>query len=114
VIHDFVAQPFPLFAIVVVAGRMEPHIGRVVGWQRDDDGGVLAPVLTLGARTFVPGVADHVAYEESRDEAERRASVFATAVRQATEQLRKEVPRQRTHAGEHEGSEPATMPPDDQ
>lgn len=110
-IDDFVAQPFPLFAIVVVAGRMEPHIGRVVGWQRVDDGGVLAPVLTLGARTFVPGVADHIAYEESREEAERRASVFATAVRQATE--RKEVPRQRTHAGEREGSKPATMPPDD-
>jgi hypothetical protein len=105
VIRDFVVQPFPLFAIVVVAGRVEPHIGRVVGWERADDGsvGLLAPVVTLGARTFVPGVADHVAYEDSREEAERRASVFASATRQAGEDLREEVPRQRTHAGEREG-----------
>ena len=102
-IRDFVAQPFPLFAIVVVAGRTEPHIGRVVGWERADDGAVLAPVLTLGARTFVPGVADHVAYADSREEAERRASVFAAAVPQTDEELRDEVPRQRTCAGEHEG-----------
>ena len=102
-IRDFVAQPYPLFAIVVVAGRVEPHIGRVVGWERVDDGhgGVLAPVLTLGARTFVPGVADHVAYEESREEAERRASVFATAMRLPDEEPREEVPRQRTHSAEH-------------
>jgi hypothetical protein len=98
VIRDFVVQPFPLFAIVVVAGRVEPHIGRVVGWERVDDGpvGLLAPVVTLGARTFVPGVADHVAYEDSREEAERRASVFATATRQADDELRDEVPTQRS------------------
>jgi hypothetical protein len=105
-IRDFVVQPFPLFAIVVVAGRVEPHIGRVVGWERVDDGsvGLLAPVVTLGARTFVPGVADHVAYEDSREEAERRASVFVTATRHADEEdLREEVPRQRMHAGEREG-----------
>jgi hypothetical protein len=102
VIRDFVVQPYPLFAIVVVAGRMEPHIGRVVGWERVKDGpvGVLAPVLTLGARTFVPGVADHVAYEDSREEAERRATVFAGVARQADETLRDEVPRQRTRSGE--------------
>jgi hypothetical protein len=102
VIRDFVAQPYPLFAIVVVAGRTEPHIGRVVGWERADDSGVLAPVLTLGARTFVPGVADHVAYEDSREGAERRASVFAAAVRQADEELREDVPRQRMHSAERE------------
>jgi hypothetical protein len=103
VIQNFVVQPYPLFAIVVVAGRMEPHIGRVVGWERVDDGpgGVLGPVLTLGARTFVPGVADHVAYEDSREEAERRASVFAAAARPAKE-LRDErpVPEQRTGRSE--------------
>ena len=99
-IHDFVAQPYPLFAIVVVAGRMEPHIGRVVGWERVEEGsvGLLAPVLTLGARTFVPGVADHVAYEDSREEAERRASVFATAARQADEQRPDELPLQRAQS----------------
>jgi hypothetical protein len=102
VIRDFVAQPFPLFAIVVVAGRTEPHIGRVVGWERADQGANLAPVLTLGARTFVPGVADHVAYADSREEAERRASVFAAAERQADEALRDEVPRQRMFSGERE------------
>lgn len=111
-IRDFVAQPYPLFAIVVVAGRMEPHIGRVVGWERADGGRVLAPVLTLGARTFVPGVADHVAYEESREEAERRASVFVAAALQADEQLRDEVPLQRTHVGERDGPKPGIMPPD--
>jgi hypothetical protein len=100
VIQDFVTQPYPLFAIVVVAGRREPHIGRVVGWERVDDGhnGVLGPVLTLGARTFVPGVADHVAYADSREEAERRASVFAAATGQGQEELRDEVPRQRMHS----------------
>jgi hypothetical protein len=104
VIRDFVAQPYPLFAIVVVAGRVEPHIGRVVGWERVEEGsvGLLAPVLTLGARTFVPGVADHVAYEESREEAERRASVFATSARRAQEVLGGEVPRQRAHSGGRE------------
>jgi hypothetical protein len=100
VIRDFVVQPYPLFAIVVVAGRVEPHIGRVVGWERVEEGsaGLLAPVLTLGARTFVPGVADHVAYEDTREEAERRASVFATAARHAAEELPDEVPRQRTNS----------------
>ncbi len=99
-IRDFVVQPYPLFAIVVVAGRIEPHIRRVVGWERVDDGpvGLLAPVVTLGARTFVPDVADHVAYEDSREEAERRASVLATAVRQADEELPDDVPWQRTHS----------------
>ena len=63
-IQNFVVQPYPLFAIVIVAGRSEPHVGRVVGWVRIDDGpaSALGPVLTLGARTFVTGVADHVAY----------------------------------------------------
>jgi hypothetical protein len=105
VIRDFVVQPFPLFAIVVVAGRVEPHIGRVVGWERADDGsvGLLAPVVTLGARTFVPGVADHVAYEDSRDEAERRASVYATTTRQADEDRPEDVPRQRAHSGDRDG-----------
>jgi hypothetical protein len=106
VIRDFVAQPYPLFAIVVVAGRVEPHIGRVVGWERVDDGpvGLLAPVITLGARSFVPGVADHVAYEDSREEAERRASVFAATTRHPVdEELREEVPRQRTHSAERKG-----------
>lgn len=97
------AQPYPLFAIVVVAGRLEPYVGRVVGWERveDEPAGVLAPVLTLGARTFVPGVADHVAYEDSREAAERRASVLAGAVRQADDEVRDEgsVPQQRTHTG---------------
>jgi hypothetical protein len=102
VIRDFVAQPYPLFAIVVVAGRTEPHVGRVVGWERADHGAVLAPVLTLGARTFVPGVADHVAYADSREEAERRASLLAAAARQADEEFRDEMPRQRTFSGEHE------------
>lgn len=101
-IPDFVVQPYPLFAIVVVAGRLEPHIGRVVGWERVDDGhtGVLGPVLTLGARTFVPGVADHVAYADSREEAERRASVFAATARQTEGARRDErpVPEQRTYA----------------
>jgi len=105
VIRDFVAQPYPLFAIVVVAGRVEPHVGRVVGWERVDDGraGILGPVLTLGARTFVPGVADHVAYEDSREEAERRASGFAAAARQAEAELRGRppVPAQRTRSREH-------------
>ncbi|TQM37769.1 hypothetical protein [Pseudonocardia cypriaca] len=102
-IRSFVAQPYPLFAIVVVAGRLEPYVGRVVGWERveDEPAGLLAPVLTLGARTFVPGVADHVAYEDSRESAERRASVLAGAVRQAEDEVRDEgpVPEQRTHAG---------------
>lgn len=104
-IGDFVVQPFPLFAIVVVAGRVEPHVGRVVGWERVDDGpaGLLGPVVTLGARTFVPGVADHVAYEDTREEAERRASVFATATRQTGAEPRDEVPMQRTHSGRNEG-----------
>jgi hypothetical protein len=106
VIQDFVVQPYPLFAIVVVAGRLEPHIGRVVGWERVDDGhhGVLAPVLTLGTRTFMPGVADHVAYEDSRDEAERRASVFAGATRQAEEDplVAGPLPQQRAHPGDRE------------
>ena len=99
-IQNFVVQPYPLFAIVIVAGRSEPHVGRVVGWERTDDGpaSTLGPVLTLGPRTFVPGVADHVAYEESREEAERRASVLATAAQQAEEGLR-EVPHQRNHSG---------------
>jgi hypothetical protein len=96
VIHNFEIQPYPLFAIVVVAGRSEPHVGRVVGWERVDDGraGVLGPVITLGARTFVPGVSDHVAYEDSREDAERRVSVFASSTWQ---ELGDEVPRQRTH-----------------
>jgi hypothetical protein len=83
VVSTFLAQPYPLFAIVVVAGRPEPYVGRVVGWERieDDPANVLGPVLTLGARTFVPGVADHVAYEDTREDAERRASVLAAAVR---------------------------------
>jgi hypothetical protein len=100
VIQSFVVQPYPLFAIVVVTGRTEAHVGRVVGWERVDEGpaSVLAPVLTLGARTFVPGVADHVAYEDSREEAERRASVFATATRPAQEELRGEVPQQRAYS----------------
>jgi hypothetical protein len=99
VIPDFVVQPYPLFAIVVVVGRLEPHIGRVVGWERVGDGpaGVLGPVLTLGARTFVPGVVDHVAYEDSREEAERRASMLAASTRQVEDDLLGEgpVPRQR-------------------
>jgi hypothetical protein len=107
VIRSFVAQPYPLFAIVVVAGRVEPYVGRVVGWERveDEPAGVLAPVLTLGARTFVPGVADHVAYEDSRDAAERRASVLTGAVRHAEAELRDEglVPQQRAHTGDREG-----------
>jgi hypothetical protein len=104
VMHNFVVQPYQLFAIVVVAGRSEPHVGRVVGWERTDEGhaGVLGPVVTLGSRTFVPGMADHVAYEESREEAERRASVFATSARRAQEVLGGEVPRQRAHSGGRE------------
>jgi hypothetical protein len=99
VIHNFEIQRYPLFAIVVVAGRSEPHVGRVVGWERVDDGraGVLGPVITLGASTFVPGVSDHVAYEDSREEAERRAFVFASSTRPFDEELGDEVPRQRTH-----------------
>ena len=96
------AQPYPLFAIVVVAGRMEPYVGRVVGWERveDDPAGALGPVLTLGARTFVPGVADHVAYEDSREEAEQRASVFAAAARQEDERRADApLPHQRTPGG---------------
>lgn len=101
-IRDFVTQPYPLFAIVVVAGRMEPHIGRVVGWQRTGVGDALAPVLTLGARTFVPGVADHVAYADTREEAERRAAVFATTVPAADDDLRDDLPRQRLPAADRE------------
>lgn len=86
-VPNFVVQPYPLFAIVVVAGRLEPYVGRVVGWERveDDPAGVIGPVVTLGARTFVPGVADHVAYADSREEAERRAFVFAAPARQEDE-----------------------------
>lgn len=98
-IHDFAAQTYPLFAIVVVAGRSKPYVGRVVGWERMDDShtGGLGPVLTLGARTFVPGVLDHVAYEESREEAERRAPLFAAAAGQSDEETSGEgqVPEQR-------------------
>jgi hypothetical protein len=100
VIRNFMAQPYPLFAIVVVAGRSKPYIGRVVGWERVDDShaGVLGPVVTLGARTFVPGVLDHVDYEESREEAERRAPVLVEASRQAEKKMRgkRPVPVQRT------------------
>jgi hypothetical protein len=87
VVRNFVVQPYPLFAIVLVAGRSEPYVGRVVGWERveDDPAGVIGPVVTLGSRTFVPGVADHVAYEDSREEAERRAFVFAAPSRQEDE-----------------------------
>jgi hypothetical protein len=87
VVRNFVVQPYPLFAIVLVAGRSEPYVGRVVGWERveDDPAGVIGPVVTLGARTFVPGVADHVAYEDSREEAERRTFVFAAPSRQEDE-----------------------------
>lgn len=104
---NFVAQPYPLFAIVSVPGRPKPYVGRVVGWERvDDTPGVLGPVLTLGARTFVPGVSDHVAYEESREEAERRAPMFAEAARQAEKDTpgKDQVPAQRTapmHAAPH-------------
>jgi hypothetical protein len=99
VIPNFVAQPYPLFAIVVVTGRRTPYVGRVVGWERVDDShaGVLGPVLTLGARTFVPGVSDHVIYEESREEAERRAPMFAEAARQPEQEVHgeRQVPEQR-------------------
>jgi hypothetical protein len=83
VVSTFLPQPYPLFAVVVVAGRPEPYVGRVVGWERteDDPSNALGPVLTLGARTFVPGVADHVSYEDSREDAERRASALAATVR---------------------------------
>ena len=98
-IRNFVAQPYPLFAIVLVAGRSKPYVGLVVGWERVDDShaGVLGPVVTLGARTFVPGVLDHIDYEESREEAERRAPVFADASRQAEKKTRgkRPVPEQR-------------------
>jgi hypothetical protein len=100
VVHNFVAQPYPLFAIVVVTGHWKPYVGRVVGWERVDDShtGVLGPVLALGGRTFVPSVSDHVDYEESREEAERRAPAFANAIRQAGEETRgtRLVPEQRT------------------
>jgi hypothetical protein len=99
VIHNFEAQPYPLFAIVVVAGRRKPYVGRVIGWERVDDrhAGVLGPVLALDARTFVPGELDHVAYEESREEAERRAPAFAEAARQVEEMHGKHpLPEQRT------------------
>jgi hypothetical protein len=99
VIPNFVAQPYPLFAIVVVTGRRKPYVGRVIGWERVDDGhaGVLGPVLALGTRTFVPGVLDHVVYEDSREEAERRAPAFGEAARQAEEMRGKRpVPEQRT------------------
>jgi hypothetical protein len=99
VIRNFVAQPYPLFAIVLVAGRSKPYVGRVVGWERIDDShaGVLGPVVTLGARTFVPGLLDQVDYEESRAEAERRAPLFADAVREADKKTRgkRPVPEQR-------------------
>jgi hypothetical protein len=108
VVHNFVAQPYPLFAIVVVAGRWKPYVGRVVGWERvgDSHAGVLGPVLTLGARTFVPDALDHLAYEESREEAERRAPMFAEAARQAEEEMggKRPVPQQRT-APEHTAPE---------
>jgi hypothetical protein len=95
VVHNFVAQPYPLFAIVVVTGHWKPYVGRVVGWERVDDShtGAVGPVLTLGARTFVPSALDHVAYEESREEAERRAPMFAAAARQSEGET---VPEQRT------------------
>jgi hypothetical protein len=100
VVHNFVAQPYPLFAIVVVIGHWKPYVGRVVGWERVDDShtGAVGPVLTLGARTFVPSALDHVAYEESREEAERRAPMFAAAARQGEEGTRgtRTVPEQRT------------------
>jgi hypothetical protein len=96
VVPNFEVQPYPLFAIVLVAGRLEPYVGRVVGWERDGPAGAVGPVVTLGARTFVPGVADHVAYADSREEAERRAAVFAAPAPQEDERRADgPLPRQR-------------------
>lgn len=97
-VPNFVVQPYPLFAIVLVAGRLEPYVGRVVGWERveDDPAGVIGPVVTLGARTFVPGVADHVAYADSREDAERRAFGFAPTRQEDELRVEGPLPRQRT------------------
>lgn len=83
VIDGFAAQPFPLWAVIASAVDHEPITCRVVGWQRTEGAevGELAPVLTLGTRTFVPREGDVVEFYSDEASAEAAGPVLAEASR---------------------------------
>jgi hypothetical protein len=83
VIEGFVAQPYPLFALVVRRGTWTPSTYRVIGWQQSSSArpGELHPVLAAAEATRIPSPDEHVRYFDSEDRADADGGVIAEAMR---------------------------------
>jgi hypothetical protein len=90
VIEGFVAQPYPLFALVIKRGTWTHSTYRVIGWQQVSSGrpGELHPVLASSETTRIPSPDEHVRYSDSEDRADADGGVIAAALRGAVAEKR--------------------------
>ncbi len=86
-IEGFVAQPYPLFALVVTRGKWTPNTCRVIGWQQSHSQrpGELHPVLAFSDATRIPSPDEHVRYFDSEERADADGGVIAEAIREVAE-----------------------------
>jgi hypothetical protein len=87
VIEGFVAQPYPLFALVIKRGSWTHNTSRVIGWQQvsRDRPGELHPVLAFSEVTRIPSQDEHVRYVDSEERADADGGLIADAIRGAVE-----------------------------